>query len=152
MVKKRSRGFWLSEVLASLWLLTFIAAAILALFVYLAKTSKLSNERASAELLADALVERGLRVGPPDWGLPEGQLGALQHAAVSSDGTALSYQVVASRLEKHRLGELHRLQVTVNWNTPSPAPSGVERGRGTLVRERLVYVEDVPLPGEGAPP
>lgn len=151
MVKKRARGFWLSEVLTSLWLLTFIGASLLGLFAYLAKTSKLSNERASSELLADTLIERAIRMGPPNWGLPEGQLGVLQNAPESPDGMALTYLVKVARLEKHRLGELHQLQVTVNWNTPSETPTGVERGRGYLVRERLVYVEDLPLPGEEVP-
>lgn len=68
------RGFWLSEVLTALWLVTFVGAGLLGLFVYLAKTSKLSNERAAAELLADNLLENGVRQGLPHWGLPRASL------------------------------------------------------------------------------
>lgn len=141
----------MSEVLTSLWLITFIAAAILGLFVYLAKASKISNERAAAELLADRLLEQGSRAGPPDWGLPEGQLGTPQESSDGHDGGKLTYKVEAVKLEEHRLGELYLLQVTVNWSPPDGTAQGVERGAGKLTRDRQVYIEDVPEE-EAVPP
>ena len=147
----RQRGFWLSEVLTSLWLITFVAAAILGLFVYLTKASKISNERASAELLADRLLEQGSRMGPPDWGLAEGQLDTLLESDEGHDGSKLTYKVETVKLEEHRLGELYLLQVTVNWSPTPGTARDVERGAGTLTRDRQVYIEDVPEE-EAAPP
>lgn len=138
----RSRGFWLSEVLTSLWLITFVAAAVLGLFVYLSKASKISNERAAAELLADQLLEKGSREGPPAWGLADGQLGTLLESEQGHENTKLTYRVDASKLEEHRLGSLYLLQVTVNWSPTPGVARDVERGSGTLTRDRQVYIED----------
>jgi hypothetical protein len=140
-----TRGFWLSEVLTALWLVTFVAAAILGLFVYLTKASKISNERAAAELLADRLLESGSRAGPPDWGMEPGQLGALLESPDGHENTKLTYKVEPIELEEHRFGTLFLLQVTVNW-TPLPGARNVERGSGMLVRDRQVYIEDLAEP------
>lgn len=137
-----SRGFWLSEVLTSLWLITFVATALLGLFVYLSKASKISNERAAAELLADRLLEKGSRDGPPSWGLADGQLGTLLECDQGHDGAKLTYRVDTVKLEEHRLGTLYLLQVTVNWSPAPGAARGVERGSETLIRDRQVYLED----------
>ncbi len=136
-------GFWLSEVLVSLWVLAFVAAGILGLFVYLAKTSKITNERASAQLLAERVLDQATAVGPPLWGLPEGQLGQIQKLARDENGTILSYRFSPLGLREHRLGKLFALQVTVWWAPEPGVASGVERGRGELHLERTIYVEDL---------
>jgi hypothetical protein len=138
---KRPEGFWLSEVLTSLWLVTFIGAALLGLFVYLSKASKISNERAAAELLADKLLERAARRGPPDWGMESGQVGTLLQSDEGHENMKLTYRVDPSELENHRLGILYLVEVTVNWS-PRPGAGGSERGQGTLTRSRQVYIED----------
>jgi hypothetical protein len=141
-MRRSSRGFWLSEVLTALWLITFVGASLLALFMYLAKTSKISNERAAAELLADGLLEQGVRAGPPDWGLEPGQVGVELHSPEGHDGQTLTYKVSPSALEDHRMGKLFLLQVTVSWSPTPGVATNVERGSGTLTRDREVYIED----------
>lgn len=142
-MRRSDRGFWLSEVLTSLWLITFVAAGLLGLFVYLARTSKIANERAAGDLLADRVLERAVRMGPPDWGLPEGQAGQRLQAAEGDQGALLHYRLTASEMEDHRLGRLYLLEVEVSWKADPNAPPGLERGRGELIRDRQVYIEDL---------
>ncbi len=142
-MRRSDRGFWLSEVLTSLWLITFVAAGLLGLFVYLAKTSKVANERAAADLLADRLLERAVRMGPPDWGLPEGQVGQRLESSEGDEGKPLHYRLASTELEDHRLGKLYLLEVEVSWKADPEASTGVERGRGELIRDRQVYIEDL---------
>lgn len=144
-MRGRARGFWLSEVLTALWLITFVGAALLGLFVYLSKASKIANERAAAELLADNVLERGAHVGPPDWGLDSGQLGTTLESPAGHENAKLTYKLDVIELESHRLGTLFLLGVTVHW-TPRPGAAQAERGSGTLTRERQVYIEDIAEP------
>lgn len=128
----------------SLWLVAFIAATLLGLFVYLAKTSKLANERASAEFLADRVLEQAIAVGPPVWGLEdESDLAEVLESPPGEDATPLTYQLVVREVGRARLGRLFSLEVNVWWAPGGDATRGVERGRGTLFRERKVYVEDL---------
>lgn len=142
-MRRSVRGFWLSEVLTSLWLITFVAAGLLGLFVYLAKTSKIANERAAADLLADRVLERAVRMGPPDWGLAPGEAGQRLQIAEGDEGKPLHYRLTGTALEDHRLGKLFLLEVEVSWAADPNAPAGVERGRGELIRDRHVYIEDL---------
>lgn len=134
----------MSEVLVSLWMIAFVAAALLGLFVYLAKSSQQSNERAAALLLADSVLHRAMATGPPHWGLLDGQLGQQQQLPFDPESRALlSYRLSVVPLTKHRLGQLFVLHVLVSWKDDSEAVTGVERGRGELSLERAVYVEDL---------
>lgn len=136
----RSGGFWLSEVLASLWLIAFVGAGLIGLFVYLAKASSVANERAAGELLADRLIERAVRVGPPHWGLEEGQVGQFLDISDPLNQTVLRFQLMPTLLEQHRLGRLYMLRVQVAWDETDQRRA--ERGRGELLRYRKVYIEN----------
>jgi hypothetical protein len=140
--RDRSRGFWLSEVLLALWLIAFVGAAIIGLFVYLSKSSKVANERAAAELLGDRLMERAVRIGPPNWGLLPGEVGQFLKSPDAPEGTTLDYQLLPVKLGEHRLGTLYVLKLEVAWTGPAEV-TNVERGRGRLVRHRQVYIEDL---------
>lgn len=145
-VRRLPRGFWLSEILTSVWLLTFVGAGLLGLFLYLAKTSKLANDRAVSELLAENILDRALRIGPPTWGLDDGQVGEIVPSTDSPEGVNLTFQLKVTELEKHeehRLGGFYHVSVEISWNGTVEEIRGVERGRGRLVRERDVYVEDL---------
>ncbi len=148
-VRNEDRGFWMSEVLVSLWVVAFVGAAILGLFVYLTKSSKIANERASAVLLADRVLDQAVAVGPPFWGLPEGQLGQLQELPLDENGTKPSYRLSVTPLKEHRLGKLFVLDVTVYWTLTPGTVTGVERGRGELSVEKAVYIEDLEEEPEG---
>lgn len=136
------RGFWLTEVLLSLWLLAFVGAGLIGLFVFLAKTSSVADERAAAELLADRLVERAVRYGPPSWGLEPGQVGPFVETPEGPEGAVLRFQLLPVRLSDHRLGILYMLKVKVTWDE-DPSSGRVERGRGELERHRKVYIENL---------
>lgn len=145
-MRRWCRGFWLSELLLSLWLIAFVGAALIGLFTYLAKTSKIANERATAELLADQLLDQAIVMGPPRWGL-EDELKLGQRLTVPSVNTAspLTYQLSARELPTvppARLGKLYSLEVVVWWAPNAEVARGVERGRGMLTRERKIYIDD----------
>lgn len=142
-MRQSLRGFWLSEILASVWILTFVGAGLLGLFLYLAKTSKIANERAAAELLAENVLGHALRIGPPSWGLLTGQIGEVVVHSDSPDGIELSSQLRVHQLEKHRLGILYHLSVEVVWSNTVDGTQVMERGHGSLIRERDIYVEDL---------
>jgi hypothetical protein len=141
MPRSRVQGFWLTEVLASIWLIAFVGAGLIGLFVYLTKSSSVANERAAAELLADRLMERAVRFGPPDWGLEPGQVGQFLESPEGPNGTILRYQLMPIRSGAHRLGTLYVLRVQVAWDEADRARS--ERGRGELQRQRNVYIENL---------
>lgn len=137
----RPRGFWLTEVLASLWLIAFIGAGVIGLFTYLVRSSSIANERAAAELLADRLIERAVRIGPPNWGLEPGQVGQFLESSEGPQGTVLTYQLMPMKVGEHRLGTLFCLRVQIAWDEADA--KRVERGRGELVRQRNVYIENL---------
>lgn len=140
----RERGFWLSEIFLSLWLIAFVAASLIGLFAYLAKTTKLSSEQAEAELLAGRLLEDAISGGPPAWGLEDvSKLNQMISIPAGQYSSALSYKLSAKRLGVERFGQLYSIEVDVWWAPEADTSRGVERGRGTLSRERKTYVEDV---------
>ena len=149
--RRSDSGFWLSEVLISLWIVAFVAAGILGVFVYLAKTSKISNERAAGELLAERVLDQATAVGPPLWGLPIGQLNQIQKLPRDANDSLLSYRLSVRTLREHRLGTLFDLEVIVWWTTEPGVVTGVERGKGELRLQRSIYVEDLEeeVPGGG---
>ena len=154
-MKRGRRGFWLGEVVVAIGILSIVSLTVIGVFSYLAVTSQTRSEKAAAELLADTLMEQAVTAGPPNWGLPEGQI--LTEVSVDDAATAtgedvelesgdsqarehMAYLVIPEQLEEATLGKLYRVRVRVSWQDP-PGPDNVERGRGYLERTRTVYID-----------
>lgn len=141
---RHTRGFWISEVLIALWLLTFIGAGLIATFAYLAKGSQISSERAAAQLLADELIQAALRGGPPEWGQESLSGTSTSQVGDAESSVKLDWTITPTELREAPLGKLFELKIQVRWQDRSgEGAQGVERGRGELVRVRQVYVEDI---------
>lgn len=149
------RGFWLGEVVVAIGLLSIVSLTVVGVFSFLAVTSQTRSERAAAELLADTLMEQAVTAGPPNWGLPEGQV--MVDVPIDESGLPpgqdvqldtgdsqakehLAFLVIPEELEEASLGKLYRVRVRVSWQEP-PGPDNVERGKGYLERTRTVYID-----------
>lgn len=154
-MKRGRRGFWLGEVVVAIGILSIVSLTVIGVFSFLAVTSQTRSEKAAAELLADTLMEQAVTAGPPNWGLPEGQI--LTEVSVDDAATAsgenvdletgdsqtkehMAYLVIPEELDHGSLGKLYRVRVRVSWQEP-PGPNNVERGRGYLERTRTVYID-----------
>ena len=128
------------EVVLALGLVVIMALAIVGIFSRLMSRSAYSADQAAAQLLAQALLDKAIRMGPPDWG---GSTGARELASGDQSATTLyNWKVEGRELPDsvHDLGRLYRVTVTVDW---SDAASGARQNNGRMLveRSRLAYVE-----------
>lgn len=130
-------GYSILEVLIAVWLLVFVGGSLIATFAYLAKSSSVSADRASAELLADELLERSAKIGPPDWGL-DGLSGTRSVEVEVGGASKFDWSLQPHDLGDSGLGNLYKLDLRIDWRVHQ---DGVERGRRALVRTRHVYLE-----------
>lgn len=56
------------EVVLALGLVVIMALAIVGIFSRLMSRSAYSADQAAAQLLAQSLLDKAIRMGPPDWG------------------------------------------------------------------------------------
>ena len=134
--KTASTGYTITEVLISLWLLLFIGGALVATFAYIRKSGSVSADRAAAILMADEMLERASKAGPPDWGL-DTLTGTSTIATEVGGDNNYDWSLEASQLESSSLGSLHKLELSLDWTNHQ---GGAERGKRSLVRSRLVYL------------
>ncbi len=137
------QGFWLSEVLISIWLLTFVGAALIATFSFIAKGSQTSADRAAAELLVEKLLDEAFRSGPPGWGQSElsGQVSVKLGDAESS--THFDWSLSPVEVQEAEFGKLFQIRVAVTWMAQEAEQALDQQGQGRLSRARLVYIEDI---------
>lgn len=142
-IHTRPRGYWISEVMMAIWLLTFIGAGLIATFTFMAKGSQVTAERAAGELLAETLLQTAVNSGPPDWG--QSALNGTSIAQTGDSGSTTTYTWVVTpvELESATLGKLFQVTVELSWHDTTQGPAGVERGSGKLKRIRQVYIEDI---------
>lgn len=144
-----SRGLTLAEIVLAMGILTFVALAVIGVFLGLLKTSAKNREQAMAELLTESLLERTTSSGPPGWGV-EGQTAVRLEALLQEDGARFFYQVDPVRLQPdvplaQPDGESWKVTVTVGWWPPdSGSLENSRQGFGELyVRGvRTVYLRD----------
>lgn len=122
----------------AIWLLTFIAGALIATFTYLAKAGAVSEDQAVAALLADEILERSRRAGPPLWGHAE-LTGTRAVTLKSGSQTEFSWQLKPFEIEASDMGAFYQLKVEVSWHNDRKT---AERGRQSLVRIRSIYLDD----------
>ena len=118
------------------------ALAIVGIFSSLMLSTSKSSDQAGAELLANSLLEKATREGPPDWGVGPGNKSRRLETGDRSQATNFFYQVDTERIDDHDLGELFKVVVTVNWSDQEGEQSS-RQGQGNLwlKRSRLLYLE-----------
>jgi hypothetical protein len=127
------------EVVVALGLVTVMALAIIGIFSRLMSRSAISADQAAGQLLAQAVLDAAVRVGPPGWG---GTTGSREVAtADASSDTVYNYTVAATELvdSRHDLGRVFRVTVTVDWSHGETKRQN--SGRMSVRRSRLAYVE-----------
>jgi hypothetical protein len=103
-------------------------------------SSAVSADQAAGQLLAQSVLDKAIRTGPPGWG---GLTGTRELASADeSSKTTYTYTIVADEIEesRHSLGRLFRVTVTVDWSDSLPG-TRQNRGRMLVERSRLTYVE-----------
>ncbi len=142
-------GVTLAEMVVAFGLLTFVSLVVFGLLTVLLQSSAKSREQAAAELLAESLLERAAREGPPGWGV-DGAAGVRREVSSEVDGTLFSYQIDPTRLERpstRPIGELWEIQVTVAWWSDDGTDLESSRagyGQTFLRAARQAYYPDPP--------
>lgn len=128
------------EVVLALGLVVIMALAIVGIFSRLMSRSAYSADQAAAQLLAQSLLDKAIRMGPPDWG---GGSGVQELASGDQSATtAYNWTIKGHQLPDsvHDLGRLYRVTVTVDWSNSAPGTRPAN-GRMLVERSRLAYVE-----------
>lgn len=142
-------GVTLAEMVVAFGLLTFVSLVIFGLLTVLLQSSAKTREQAAAELLAESLLEKAAREGPPGWGV-DGEAGVRREVPPELDGTRFSYQIDPSRVERpstDSVGELWEIKVTVAWWSDEGSAlesSRVGHGQSFLRATRQAYYPDSP--------
>lgn len=134
---RQKSAYSILEVLIAIWLLVFAAGSLIVAFAFLARSASVSSDRALAELLADELMERAVKVGPPTWDL-DGLSGTRTVEAEVGGSTLFDWTLTPHEMGDSGLGKLYKLEVLIDWTAHN---DGVERGKRNLTRVRHVYLE-----------
>lgn len=146
---ERNRGVTLAEIVVAIGLLAVASITLIGLFSKLLSTGGKSVHHAVATRLADRVLTRALREGPPNWGTGGTMNGVARlqtHRA--SVATEFEYRVTVSpphevRDGRAQQGALYEVEVEVSWWTQATDGNKGRRGQGQLsvTVERLHYVE-----------
>lgn len=141
LVKGRQQGFTVAEIVVALGLISLVALAVIGVFSRLMGSTSKSADQAAADLLAQAVLDRAARTGPPEWGGL--QSGVTLRTADSSSDTEFLYRVDTRLLpgSDHPLGSLYSVTVLVSWSGSLDKQDELGRGKLWLERSRLTYVE-----------
>lgn len=142
------RGVTLAEIVVAIGLLAVASITLIGLFSKLLSAGGKSAHHAVATRLADRVLTRALREGPPDWGT----FGALQGVAQlqthqASATTEFAYRITVTPAKivtsPTAQGDLMEVAVEVSWWNQATDGNGGRRGQGQLsVRvDQLHYVE-----------
>lgn len=130
------------EIIVALGLVTMVALTIIGVFSRLLTSSSHTADQAAADLVAQSVLDKASRSGPPDWGdFAPGATIELE-TAENSQATRFLYKVDVRELDgsDHPLGSLYRVTVLVSWsgNLDKTSEDG---GKLWVERSRLTYVE-----------
>ena len=143
----RHLGLTLAEIMLTLGLMSVISLVIIGLFSRLLLTSKKSSQATTANLLAQSIMDRAVREGPPNWGkgtdyTVNGGKASL-YTTEEKKKTEYVFEIHHDPvLDDAKMGELWKLQVVVSWWTDTPDSQAGRANMGRMSREltRTVYV------------
>ncbi|MFA5504230.1 MAG: hypothetical protein WC314_03465 [Vulcanimicrobiota bacterium] len=98
----------------------------------------MSEDQATGALLADEILERARRAGPPLWGQDD-LTGTRTVILTSNNEAEFVWQLRPHKVENSDLGSYFQLEVEVSWHGEQKT---MERGRQSLVRTRFIYLDD----------
>lgn len=139
--KGRGSGLSLAELIASFGLVSVVSLAIIGVFSGLMLGSSKNSTQAAAELLARTVLDSAARSDPETWP----SLSSFQKKELIGDRgsktTELFCRLESELIDQHQMGDLHRLQVSVTWDSSDPEGHRLGRGKNWIELGRIVYVE-----------
>lgn len=135
----------MTEILISIALLAVVSLAVISIFTKLFATGGKQSNQAVARRLADRVLTRAVREGPPGWGTNGTHSGdALLKSQRDNPEVLFLYSVDLETMSTRdaSVGELIRVHVTVEWWPGSQDSEGFRQGHGKLSVEadQIVYL------------
>ncbi len=138
------RGLTLSEIIVALGLLAVASLVLLGLFSRMLASQSKSSHQTVGILMAQKIIERCSRAGPPNWGLTDITQVQTESVVVQESKASVdfSYQltasVVAPEPSKVPMGTLYLLELKLWWWSEQ-AVGGT--GKSFVETSRVVYIE-----------
>lgn len=140
---RRQDGLTLAEIVISLALLASLTVVVIGLFSKMLSSGGKQAEQGVARRLADKVLTKAVRQGPPGWG---GAGTNYEDTVELKSGrseltTKYTYQVQVDHVRSTDLGDLKRVQVQVTWwpDATDGDNMRMDRGRLSLNVDQLVY-------------
>ena len=139
------RGLTLAETVLAIGFLAVIAISMAGVFTHLLNSSAKGNDLTAGRLLAQKVLDRAARSGPPSWGFTS--ITNVAQDITTHDSrtqTTFVYNLIPSSLKQDTglpgtIRELYFLEVTVTWwNDETRAEFGELRttlGQSVLVEQ-----------------
>ncbi len=139
-----------AEVVVAFGILGILAVVTIGVFTRLLSSSGKGTDQVAAQVVAQTVLDRAVRHGPPNWGFPSGgATGKLElEIREPTTQTDFLYRVEAQRAtttaDSLSMGNLYEVQVTVTWWQEEVDSSAYRQGIGrtSLELSRLVFVKE----------
>lgn len=138
----------LSEIIVALGLFALSALVLLALFSRLLASQSKSSHQTVGHLMAQKIIERCARNGPPHWGLTDITQVQTETAAVQEAQAPVTFNyrltasVVAPEPTDAPMGTLYLLELELWWWNVAPNQSRSGTGKTSVETSRVVYIEN----------
>ncbi len=141
--KRRLRGLSLAEIVVALGLVALVSLAVIGVFSSLLLSTAKTSTQAGAELLAKSLLDRAVRQGPPNWSTGNETIAHRLELGDKQAPTTVFYRIEVQALQKHSMGELHQVSVTVFWDQEGQSQGyRVGQGKTWVEQTRVVYIDE----------
>ncbi|MBI3928119.1 MAG: hypothetical protein HY319_21430 [Armatimonadetes bacterium] len=141
----RTRGLTLGEVLVSLALLLILAVVVMGVFSKLLSSSAKTADLTIGRVLAGRVLEKAIRSGPPEFGLPSGTGSSDIYSHDPASRTTFVYALTPTKLQDglptRPMGDLWHLEVQVHWWTDQPS-TRPGMGRLSTSVEEVVFIQE----------
>lgn len=138
-------GLTLSEIVVAMVILSTVSLAVIGLFTHLLSSGGKQANQGTAQRLADSILTRAVREGPPDWGMNGVRHGEAELKTQNSESTTtflydLDTEEVKSEVAS--VGALNRVSVQVSWwpESSGAKQGGQGQGKMSVKLEQLVYL------------
>lgn len=141
----RKAGLTLAETILAIGLVAIMSLVIIAVFSKLLTSSAKTADLSSGQSLAQKVLDRAIREGPPDWGTGGALVGVESiYAHDTSKRLDYGYTVTPILLpasSASAMGPVYQVLVRVEWWPDAADASGSRQGSGKLFCElgQLVY-------------
>lgn len=143
----QSRGVTLAEIVVAIGLLAISAVIVIGVFSKILSSGGKTAHQAVGRRLAERVLNRAVREGPPGWGTDATMQGSSRLQTQQTTSTEFVYRVSVSPAKTtsgpSALGDLLNVRVDVSWWVGADDGNGARRDQGQLSvsAEQLYYLE-----------